>query len=348
MPTPHTMRYRVLGRSGLTVSELCLGTMMFGGPTDENQSRRIVDHAADHGVNFIDTANVYTEGRSEEIVGRAIAANRGHWVVATKLAQPTGQKGPNDRGLNRRHMMRAVDESLRRLDTDTIDLYYTHRIDPKLPFDEMIGSFGDLIRAGKIRSWGLSNARAWHIADIAHICRQMNVPPPVALQPYYNLMNRQPETELIPAARHFGLGVVPYSPLARGVLSGKYKLNVAPPTDSRAGRKDSRMMSTEWRPESLEIADTLKAHAEARGASLAHWAVAWVLNNASVSSAIAGPRTFEQWESYLAALNYRWSPDDEALADRLVVSGHPSTPGYNDPQYPIDGRFAKIAAGKAP
>jgi aryl-alcohol dehydrogenase-like predicted oxidoreductase len=346
MPASTSMRYRVLGRSGVSVSELCLGTMMFGGPTDEAESRRIVDHAAEHGVNFIDTANVYTDGRSEEIVGRAVKAKRDHWVVATKLAQPTGGKGPNDRGLSRRHMLRAAEDSLKRLGTDTIDLYYTHRIDTKLPFDEMISGFGDLIRAGKIRSWGLSNARSWHIADIAHICRSMNVPPPVALQPYYNLMTRQPETELIPAAKHFGLGVVPYSPIARGILSGKYQLNVAPPADSRAGRKDSRMMNTEWRPESLEISNKLKAHAEARGATLVHWATAWVLNNGGVSSAIAGPRTFEQWTGYLGALAYKWTPEDEALADSLVATGHPSTPGYNDPQYPIDGRFARVGAGK--
>lgn len=346
MSAPATMRYRSLGRSGLSVSELCLGTMMFGGPTGDDEARRIVDHAAEHGVNFVDTADVYTEGRSEEIVGRAIKAKRDHWVVATKVAQPTGAKGPNDRGLNRRYLMRAVESSLRRLGTDTIDLYYTHRIDPRLPFDEMIGGFGDLIRTGKIRAWGLSNARAWHVADIVHICRQMHVPPPVALQPYYNLMNRQPETELIPAARHFGLGVVPYSPIARGVLSGKYQLNGTPPADSRAGRKDSRMMATEWRTESLEIAAKLKAHAESRGTSLVPWAVAWVLNNAGVSSAIAGPRTFEQWTTYLDALTYAWTPEDEALADGLVASGHPSTPGYNDPQYAIEGRFPRILSNK--
>lgn len=344
MPAPSTMRYRVLGRSGVTVSELCLGTMMFGGPTDESEARRIVDHAADNGVNFLDTADAYTEGRSEEICGRAVKARRDHWIVATKVANPTGGKGPNDRGLSRRHLHRAADASLKRLGLDTIDLYYTHKVDPKLPWDEVVSGFGELIRAGKIRYWGLSNVRGWQIAEVVHLCRQMGVPQPVALQPYYNLMTRQPETELLPAARHYGLGVVPYSPIARGILSGKYQLNAAPPADSRVARKDNRMLQTEWRPESLAIADTLKAHAESRGATLVHWAVAWVLNNGAITSTIAGPRTFEQWSGYLGALTYKWTPEDEILADNLVATGHPSTPGYNDPQYPVEGRFARVKA----
>jgi aryl-alcohol dehydrogenase (NADP+) len=169
----------------------------------------------------------------------------------------------------------------------------------------------------------------------------MGVPEPAALQPYYNLMNRQPEVELLPAAKFFGVGVVPYSPLARGVLSGKYRVNQAAEPGSRAARQDKRMMETEWRPESLLIAEKLKAHAEARGATLVHWATAWVLNNAAVTSVIAGPRTFEQWTSYLGALDYKWTAEDEAIADSLVAAGHPSTPGYNDPAYPIEGRFRR-------
>jgi aryl-alcohol dehydrogenase-like predicted oxidoreductase len=340
------MPFRTLGRSGVTVSELCLGTMMFGGPTPEAEALRIVADAAAHGVNFIDTADVYAEGRSEEVTGRAIRSNREHWLLATKLAQPSG-KGVNDRGLSRLYMTRAVEASLRRLGTDRIDLYYIHRVDPKVPFEEMTMTFGDLVRAGKIRYWGLSNVRAWHIPDIAHICRGLGVPPPVALQPYYNLMNRQPEVELLPAARAFGLGVVPYSPIARGVLSGKYRLNTQPAADSRAGRKDNRMLATEWRPESLAIAEELQRHAQSRGTSLVAWAVAWVLNNAAITSTIVGPRTFEQWQGYLAALTYAWTPEDETLADTKVVTGHASTPGYNDPGYPIEGRFARVAGAKA-
>ncbi len=332
------MPYRVLGSSGIEVSEICLGAMMFGGATDEAGSRRIIDHAADAGVNFIDTADVYTEGRSEAIVGAAIKAKRDHWVLATKAGQRSGPK-VTDTGLSRRHLMRSADASLKRLGLDHIDLYYIHRADADTAWEQVVATFGDLIRAGKVREWGLSNVRAWHIAHLAHLCRQIGVPQPVALQPCYNVMNRQPEVELMPASRHFDLGVVPYSPLARGVLSGKYRVNQTAAPGSRAARQDKRMMETEWRPESLMIAEKLKAHAEARGATLAHWATAWVLNNAAVASVIAGPRTFEQWTSYLGALDYPWTAEDEALADSLVATGHPSTPGFNDPAYPIEGRF---------
>lgn len=333
------MRYRVLGSSGLRVSEISLGTMMFGGPTDETQARRIVDHAAEAGVNFIDTANVYADGRSEAIVGPAIKSKSDRWVLATKVAQ---QMGPSitDAGLSRRHLMQAVDDSLRRLQTDRIDLYYIHRVDPRTPWESTIAAFGDLIRQGKIREWGLSNVRAWHVPHVVHLCRQLGVPQPAALQPYYNLMNRQPETELLPAAKFFNLGVVPYSPLARGVLTAKYKVNQIAEAGSRAARQDKRMLEAEWRPESMLIAEKLKAHADARGVSLVHWATAWVLNNRAITSVIAGPRTYEQWTSYLGALECKWTAEDEKIADSLVSPGHPSTPGFTDPAYPVEGRFA--------
>jgi aryl-alcohol dehydrogenase-like predicted oxidoreductase len=155
-------------------------------------------------------------------------------------------------------------------------------------------------------------------------------------------MNRQPEIELLPAAKAFGLGVVPYSPLARGVLTGKYKVNQKAEPGSRAGRQDRRMLESEWRPESLIIAEKLKEHAEKRGATLVAWAAAWVLNNRAISSIIAGPRTLEQWTSYFAALDYKWAPEDEAIANSLVVPGHASTPGFNDPAYPVEGRFPAV------
>jgi aryl-alcohol dehydrogenase-like predicted oxidoreductase len=336
------MRYRVLGSSGIKVSELCLGAMMFGGPTDDADARRIVENAAESGVNFIDTADVYNDGRSEVSVGAAIKATRDRWVLATKVAQKVG---PNvtDTGLSRGHVVRAVDASLKRLGTDYIDLYYIHRVDPDTSWEQTIATFGNLIRAGKLREWALSNVRAWHIPHVVHLCRQMGVPQPVALQPYYNLMNRQPETELLPAARLFDLGVVPYSPLARGVLTGKYKVNQVAEAGTRAARQDKRMLEAEWRPESLMIAEKLKAHADARGTTLVHWATAWVLNNRSVTSTIAGPRTLEQWTSYLGAIHYKWTAQDEAIANSLVQPGHPSTPGFTDPAYPVEGRFPSIA-----
>jgi aryl-alcohol dehydrogenase-like predicted oxidoreductase len=339
------MKYAILGTSGIEVSRLCLGTMMFGGPTSEADAARIVADARESGVNFIDTADKYEDGRSEEVTGRAIKGERDRWVLATKVGT-SGRtlKYPQLANLSRRYVMASVEGSLKRLGTDRIDLYYIHREDRHTPTEEVVRTFGDLIQAGKILHFGLSNLRSWQVADIVHLCRQMGVPQPVAIQPYYNLMNRTPEVELLPAARHFGLGVVPYSPLARGVLTGKYKPGAEPPAESRAGRRDARMMMSEWRPESLEIAEKLQQHAASRGKSIVDYAVAWGWNNAAVSSIIAGPRTFEQWRSYVGALDYAWGPEDEALADSLVPPGHPSTPGFTDPFYPVRGRFPAVKA----
>jgi aryl-alcohol dehydrogenase-like predicted oxidoreductase len=195
---------------------------------------------------------------------------------------------------------------------------------------------------GKARYWGVSNLRAWHIAEIAHQCAVQGVPRPAVLQPYYNAMNRQPETEVLPAARYYGLGVASYSPIARGILTGKYAPGAPPESGTRAARQDKRILETEWRPESLEIAQKIKAHAERRGGTALDFAVAWVLNNQSITAVIAGPRTFEQWTGYLGYSSYKWTIDDEALIDSFVATGHPSTPGFNDPQYPVIGRFPRI------
>lgn len=338
------MDYRKLGRSGLKVAPICLGTMNFGGPTDEPTARRIVDRARDAGVNFLDTADGYTGGRSEEIVGRAVAADRDWWVIATKLANQTGE-GANGGGLGRKWVMQAIDRSLRRLGTDYVDIYYLHKEDHETPLEETVRALADLVRAGKIRFFGVSNYKSWRIAEICRICDRLGIDRPVVSQPYYNAVNRMPETEHIPACAFYGLGVVPYSPAARGVLTGKYRPGEEPPAESRAGRADRRMMQTEWRPESLEIAQKLKAHAEERGISTVQFAVAWLLNNRLVTGTVAGPRTEEQWDDYLGALYYRFGAEDEALVDALVPAGHPSTPGYSDPQYPIEGRLPRSASG---
>lgn len=334
------MQYRALGRSGLKVSPICLGTMMFGGPTDESTAGRIVGSGREAGINFIDTADVYTDGRSEEITGRAIKAQRHDWVLATKLANPTGT-GPNDAGLSRLHVMKATEDSLRRLGTDFIDITYLHKEDHDTPLSETVRALADLVRAGKVRHFGVSNHRAWRIAEICRLCDAAGIDRPVVSQPYYNAFNRMPETEHLPACAHFGLGVVPYSPLARGVLTGKYDPDAAPPEDSRAGRQDKRMMQTEWRPESLRIARTFRAHAEARGITAGQFATAWVLNNRMITGVIAGPRTEAQWQEYLGALDYTFTSEDEATVDAHVAPGHPTTPGYNDPAYPLEGRISR-------
>jgi len=334
------MEYRKLGESGLTVSTLCLGTMTFGDRTDESEAERVVAAATEAGVNFIDTADQYAKGESERITGKAIAANRQHWILATKVGNRMGP-GLGEVGLSRRWMMQAIDNSLRRLGTDYVDIYYLHYDDTQTPLEETLAAVGDIIRSGKARYFGISNYRGWRISLLMQLGNELGVPRPVVCQPYYNAMNRQPEVEILPACHYFGLGIAPYSPLARGVLTGKYAPGQPPTADTRAGRKDARMLETEFRPESLIAAQEIVAHAAKKGMSGAQFAINWVLANSLVSSAITGPRTLEQWREYEASLKFKLDADDEAFIDRLVRPGHPSSPGYSDPKYPIQGRIAK-------
>lgn len=336
------IEYRQLGRSGVRVSPLCLGTMMFGGATSEADALGIIAKAKDGGVNFIDTADVYTDGESERITGRAIRQDRDWWVLATKFCN-VSQPGPNGYGLSRRYAFIAAEASLKRLGVETIDILYLHKEDHTTPLEEVVQAIADLIRAGKIRYFGVSNHRAWRVAEICRLCDLAGIGRPLISQPYYNAMNRMPEVEHLPACGHFGLAVFPYSPLARGVLTGKYLPDASPDPASRAGRQDKRMLESEWRHESLVIAQTLAAHARARGITPGQFAMGWVLNNKLVTGAIAGPRTMAQWDEYRAALDYTFTSEDEALVDSLVTAGHPSTPGYNDPAYPLEGRISRAA-----
>lgn len=335
------MTYRTLGQSGLKVSTLTLGTMMFGEQTNAEDSARIIDKAWDQGVNFIDTADVYNAGRSEEIVGKAIAARRSDWILATKVAIGPADGVPNRAGLNRKHIFNAIDDSLRRLGTDYLDIYYLHKEDHATPLEVTVSAIGDLIRAGKIRYWGVSNFRGWRIAEIVNVAQRLGIDKPVISQPLYNIVNRQAETEQITAAAFHGLGVVPYSPLARGVLSGKYAPDATPDSDSRAGRQDKRILETEWRSESLRIAQRIQEYVRDKGVGSVEFAIAWVLNNQAVSSAIVGPRTEQQWDSYIKALDVTVTAEDEAFIDSLVTPGHASTPGFNDVQHFVSGRFAR-------
>ncbi len=340
------MEYVKLGASGLKVSPLCLGTMMFGDRTDAAEAGRIVASAREAGVNFIDTADVYAKGESERITGKLIASDRDRWVLATKVGNPMPAPGisnpggddPNRRGTGRKWIRQAIDESLDRLGTDYVDIYYLHRDIEETPLEETLTAMADVIGAGKALHFGVSNFRGWRIAEVMHVCRELGISPPVACQPYYNAMNRQPENDILPACAYYGIGVVPYSPLARGVLTGKYAPGREAPADSRVGRKDKRILETEFREESLAIAQKIKGHAEKKGMAAGHFAFNWVLANPVVASVIAGPRTLEQWNDYLAALGKTFDAGDEALVDSLVSPGHPSTPGYNDPAYPMRGR----------
>ena len=335
------MIYRTLGQSGLKVSALTLGTMMFGEQTSTEDSLRIIDKAWDQGINFIDTADVYTGGRSEELVGEAIARHRQDWVVASKVGFGPADGLPNRSGLSRKRIFNALEASLTRLDTDYLDIYYLHREDHDTPLEVTVSAIGDLIRQGKIRYWGLSNYRGWRIAEVIRVAERLGVDRPVISQPLYNIVNRQAEVEQITAAAAYGLGVVPYSPLARGVLSGKYAPDVKPEPGSRAARQDKRILETEWRVESLRIAQQIQEYTQGRGVGMVEFAIAWVLNNAAVSSAIVGPRTEAQWDAYTGALAVQITAEDEAFIDTLVTPGHSSTPGFNDVSHFVSGRAAR-------
>lgn len=335
-----SMDYRNLGHSGLKVSPLWLGTMMFGDQTDEAEAGRIVAATRDAGINALDTADVYAKGESERITGRLIKADRSRWVLATKVANPMSDD-PNDRGTSRRWITQAVEHSLKRLGTDWIDLYYLHRDDEATPMEETIATMGRLIGQGKVLHWGLSNFRGWRLARMVELARQMGVPQPIALQPPYSAVTRGIEVELLPACAHYGLGAVTYSPLARGVLSGKYKPDTAPPEGSRAARADRRLMQTEWRPESIALAQDFSAYAASRGLSPQHLAIGWCLNNQRVNGVIGGPRTLAQWQDYIAALAVQVTAEDEAWVDARVPPGHASTFGYTDPIYPVTGRVPR-------
>ena len=331
------MQYRTLGKSNLQVSALCLGTMMFGDQTGQDEAAAIVADARAHGVNYIDTADVYTKGASETMLGSLLKGQRHEWVLATKLGNKMSDR-VNESHYSRSWMLRELDNSLQRLQTDHVDILYMHRDVIGMDLEEPLRAIDAMLRAGKIRYWGVSNFRGWRIAEIMRIAGQMGMPGPTVCQPYYNLLNRMPEVEILPACDHYGIGVTSYSPVARGVLTGKYAPGQAPAEGTRAARGDKRMSETEFREESLVIAQTLKAHAEAKGITLAQFATAWVLAHRAVSSVIAGPRTLQQWQDYLPALDYTVAPDDEALVDSLVRPGHPSTPGFTDPAYPLNSR----------
>jgi aryl-alcohol dehydrogenase-like predicted oxidoreductase len=339
------MEYRRLGRSGLKVSPLCLGAMMFGDQTSEEDARGIIANAKDAGVNFIDTADAYAGGKSEKIVGAAVKGDRDRWVIATKVGYKQDPLAPAGPDLSRKNLLRAFDQSLKRLDTDYVDIYYLHRDDHTTALEETVHALADLVRQGRLRYIGISNFSAWRVAELVRLCDQAGIDRPVACQPQYNAMNRMPEAELFPACTYYGIGVVPYSPLARGVLTGKYASVDQLPEGSRAARKDKRILQTELRNESLTLAQEIKRHAEGRGTTASHFALKWVLNSAAVTSVIAGPRTMEQWQDYLAALQSpAFTAEDEALVDRLVPPGHPSTPGYTDPNYPVKGRLPRTSA----
>lgn len=331
------MLYRLLGRTGVRVSPLCLGTMMFGAQTTAADSIAIIHKALGQGLNFIDTADMYVTGESERIVGQALAGRRAGVVLATKGRNKMGE-GPNDWGTSRLHMRQALDASLQRLATDYIDLYYVHAPDYTTPIDETLRFLDDAVHQGKILYTACSNFRAWRVAEALWTSDKLGLASFAAVQPLYNLVNRDVEVELLPLCQEKKLGVVSYSPLARGILTAKYKPGEKFPEGSRAARSDKRMKEAELRDESLVISQRLADHCRSKGVAPSQFALAWCMANPILTSVIIGPRTMEQYDDNFAALNVAITPADEALVDSLVPPGEHSGKGFQDPAYPVFGR----------
>ena len=331
------MKYRSLGTTGLNVSPLCLGTMMFGGRTDAALSTEIIHRAGDLGINFIDTADIYNAGESEVVVGRAIADRRDKVVLATKGRQPMGD-GPNDSGAGRVHLMRALDASLKRLGTDYVDLYYVHAPDYDTPLEETLTTLDDMVRSGRVRYVACSNYRAWYLAKALGISDRLDLERFVCVQPLYNIVNRDIEVELFPLCRDQGIGVVSYSGLARGILTGKYTTFGEYPEGTRASLNDPRMNQAELREPSIDISQQLVAYCQQRGVASSQFSLAWCLANPTLTSVILGPRTMEQFDDNLGCLDIDWTPEDESFVDSQVPPGEHSGVGFQDSAYPIVGR----------
>ena len=332
-----SMRYRGLGCTGLQVSEICLGTMMFGGRTDESLSSEIIGRAIDTGINFIDTADIYNAGVSEEITGRAIAGCRDQVILATKGRNAMGP-GVNDKGTSRGYLMRALEASLKRLGTDYIDLYYVHSPDYTTPIDETLRALDDMVRSGKVRYIACSNYRAWYLALALGVSERSGLERFSCVQPLYNIVNRDIEVDLMPLCRDQQLGVVSYSGLARGILTGKYTKFGEYPEGTRASVDDPRMVQAELREASIVVSQSIKEYCDGRGTGCSQFSLAWCLANPILTSVIIGPRTMEQFEDNLGCLDVEWSEADEALVDGLVPPGEHSGFGFQDSAYPITGR----------
>jgi 1-deoxyxylulose-5-phosphate synthase len=317
------MRTVRLGRTGLKISEICLGTMTFGLQTNRDEAFAIMDVADEAGVDFIDTADAYpvggtleTAGRTEEIVGEWLDGKRDRFVVATKVYNAMGP-GPNDRGLSRRHVIEACDASLRRLRTDYIDLYYTHRWDPETPIDETLSAFEDLRRAGKIRYAGCSNITAWQMMESLWTADRDETMRYDAVQPRYNLLYRAIEAELLPAAQANGVGAVVFNPLAAGVLTGKYKRGEAPREGTRftLGTAAQLYQGRYWQEEQIDVVERLAADIASRGKSITHVAVKWVLEQPGVTAAIVGASRAEQLRDSLKAVDITLDDADRKACD---------------------------------
>jgi aryl-alcohol dehydrogenase-like predicted oxidoreductase len=326
------MEYRTLGSTGTVVSAQCLGTMTFGNESSQEASHAQLDRFVEAGGNFIDTADVYSGGVSEEIIGRWLAARPGtrdQLVIATKGRFPMGE-GPNDAGLTRTHLSRALDASLRRLGIEAVDLYQAHAWDPLTPIEETLGFFDDAVRAGKIRYAGVSNFLGWQLQKAALLTRFGGLAPIVTLQPQYNLLVRDIEFELVDVCRAENIGILPWSPLAGGWLTGKYRRDQTPTGATRLGENPQRGMEAyaarNAQERTWQVVDAVRQVADGRGVSMSQVALAWVAGRPAVTSVILGARTLEQLDDNLAAADLRLSDKEKALlaeASAPIVSDYP-------------------------
>lgn len=325
------MKYRPLGRTGVKVSELCLGCMMFGGKTDAKDSYAIIDRAIDAGINFIDTANVYSRGKSEEVTGEALKRNgkRASIVLATKVHGVMDDKDPNGQGNSRRHIIAQCEASLKRLQTDYIDLYQIHRPQSDIPIEETLRALDDLIRAGKVRYIGTSTFEAWQMVEALWTAEKAGTNRFVCEQPPYHILDRRVERGLIPVAMTYGFAVIPWSPLAGGLLTGKYTRNTPPPADTRFGdiatnaNRKARFVDSVF-----DVTESLVPIAKGKGCTMSQLALAWVGSRPGVTSPIIGPRTMEQLEDNLGALSVELTAEDNRKIDELVPSGSAVSPFY--------------------
>ena len=325
------MEHRALGRTGVKVSPLCLGCMMFGGKTTPEDSYAIIDRAIDAGINFLDTANVYSRGNSEKVTGEALKRNgkRAQIILATKVHGRMDDNDPNAAGSSRRHIIEQCEASLRRLQTDYIDLYQIHRPRSDTPIDETLRALDDLIRAGKVRYIGTSTFAAWQVMESLWVAKELGLNRFICEQPPYHILDRRLERELIPMAQTYGIGIIPWSPLAGGLLTGKYNRNAPPPADSRfADIANNPRLQARMTNDLYDVVEGLQPLAQAKGCTLSQLALAWCIQQPGITSPIIGPRTMAQLEDNLGALPLTITAADRAAIDALVPPGRMVSPFY--------------------
>lgn len=324
------MEYRNLGRTGVKVSPLCLGAMTFGARTDEADSFAIVDRAMDAGINFVDTANVYSRGRSEEVVGAALARDgkRDRVVLATKVHGRMDDDDPNAQGNHRRHIIQQCEASLRRLQTDHIDLYQIHRPDSQVPIDETLRALDDLVHAGKVGSIGTSTFAAWRLVESLWASKELGLNRFVTEQPPYHLLDRRIERELVPVAQTYGFALLPWSPLGGGFLTGKYRRGEEAPEGSRYQIDPQRGGRDTFTDAAFDVLDVVEELAADKACTPGQIALAWCMHQPAVTSPIIGPRTMEQLEDNLGAFEVSLTPEDQERLDAVAAPGRATVPYY--------------------